>query len=60
MSVPDEFVQTVTRHINGQTGGAVRSGETVIAVMLCHVENGLIQHLYFVRNPDKLNLPVLW
>jgi len=48
------------QEINGQTGLVVRSNAGIAAVALTHIDNGLIRHLYFVRNPDKLSLKCLW
>ena len=53
-------VHTELQEINGQTGLVIRSNAGIVAVALMHIENNLIQHIYFVRNPDKLGLKCLW
>ncbi|MGO4547718.1 RNA polymerase sigma factor SigJ [Paenibacillus sp. 2TAB23] len=40
--------------INGQLGLIIRSGQKVDSVFMFQVEEGLIHHIYIVRNPDKL------
>jgi RNA polymerase sigma factor (sigma-70 family) len=45
--------------INGQIGLVVHSQGSIETVMLMQVKNKLIHRLYFIRNPDKLNLPSL-
>lgn len=47
--------------INGQQGCVIRSKEKgIVAVSLMHAENDVVQRLYFIRNPDKLQLQRLW
>ncbi|CAM4256790.1 RNA polymerase sigma-70 factor (ECF subfamily) [Paenibacillus endophyticus] len=40
--------------INGQLGLIIHYGQKVDSVFMFQVENGLIHHIYIVRNPDKL------
>lgn len=40
--------------INGQTGVLARTERQITAAVLLHVVAGNVQHVYFVRNPDKL------
>lgn len=40
--------------VNGQLGLIIHAGQTVDSVVMFQVQDGLIHHIYIVRNPDKL------
>ncbi|WP_053377550.1 RNA polymerase sigma-70 factor [Paenibacillus sp. FJAT-27812] len=44
--------------LNGQTGLVIRTGGQLETVALLHVEQETIRHIYFIRNPDKLQFVV--
>ncbi|MBP2000859.1 RNA polymerase sigma-70 factor (ECF subfamily) [Paenibacillus shirakamiensis] len=51
----EEGIQVAIRELNGQTGVVIQTTQGVETVVLMHVEGDLLRHLYFVRNPEKLN-----
>lgn len=46
--------QVEVRHLNGQTGFVIRTGEHIETVGFLHIEHNMIRGVYFIRNPDKL------
>ncbi|RJE87468.1 sigma-70 family RNA polymerase sigma factor [Paenibacillus sp. 1011MAR3C5] len=54
MQVEEGRAQLAMERINGQAGLVIRSGDRVETVVLLDMREDRIQHIYFVRNPDKL------
>lgn len=52
----EQGMQIELTSLNGQTGIVVRLGNTIDTIVLLNMENGVVKNLYFVRNPDKMNL----
>lgn len=52
----EQGIQIELTSLNGQTGIVVRLGNTIDTIVLLNMENGVVKNLYFVRNPDKMNL----
>ncbi len=47
--------QVEFQSLNGQTAFVFRRGEQVEMVVFLHFEQEVVQRLYFIRNPEKLN-----